>query len=39
MKCPVYQPSEEKDEQERNDFISCRQKYVDRLSELMTGVS
>ena len=29
---------EEKSEQERNDFISCRQEYVDRLSELMTGV-
>lgn len=29
---------EEKAEQERNDFIRCRQEYVDRLSELMTGV-
>ncbi len=29
---------EEKAEQERNDFINCRQEYVDRLSELMISV-
>ena len=29
---------EEKSEQERNDFISCRQEYVDRLSELLTCI-
>ena len=29
---------EEKGEQERNDFISCRQEYVDMLSELMIGI-
>ena len=28
---------EEKAQQERNDFISCRQEYVDKLSELMIG--
>ena len=28
---------EEKNEQERNDFINCRQEYVDRLSGLMIG--
>ena len=25
----------EKSEQERKDFISCRQEYIDRLSELI----
>ena len=28
----------EKAEQERNDFISCRQEYIDRLSELMMEI-
>ena len=27
----------EKAEQERNDYISCRQEYINRLSELMIG--
>ena len=29
---------EEKAEQERKDFISCRQEYINRLSELMISV-
>lgn len=29
---------EEKAKQERNDYISCRQDYIDRLSELMMGI-
>lgn len=29
---------EEKSEQERKDFISCRQEYIDRLSELMMEI-
>ena len=31
-------PEKEKAEQERKDFISCRQEYINRLSDLMMGI-